>query len=84
MTRVIEIKIRKAVIEDVASIFEALCKLENQILDFAVFERIFISNISNSNYLYYIAEHETIFCGFFILNNYYTIVVLLVKFKNFI
>ncbi|KAF2332697.1 GNAT family N-acetyltransferase [Flavobacterium nitrogenifigens] len=59
-----KIKIRKTQVEDLNFVYKAICELENEILDFEVFETIFNENISNPKNLYLIAENETEGLGF--------------------
>ncbi|SCZ02890.1 PhnO protein [Flavobacterium anhuiense] len=56
--------IRKAENQDLDFVYKAICELENEVLDFEVFEMIFNENISNSKNLYLIAENETEGLGF--------------------
>jgi PhnO protein len=58
------IKIRKIQIQDLNFIYKAICELENEVLNFEVFEMIFNENISNSKNLYLIAENEKEGLGF--------------------
>ncbi|WP_289663567.1 GNAT family N-acetyltransferase [Flavobacterium panacagri] len=58
------IKIRKIQNKDLDFVYKAICELENEILDFEVFETIFNENISNPKNLYLIAENETEGLGF--------------------
>ena len=60
----IKIEIRKVKQEDLDFIYKAICELENEVLDFEVFEKIFNENISNPNNLYLIAENESEGAGF--------------------
>ncbi|MCP2028092.1 PhnO protein [Flavobacterium sp. HSC-32F16] len=53
-----KIKIRKIQNEDLDFVYKAICELENEVLDFKVFEMIFNENISNPKNLYLIAENE--------------------------
>ena len=57
-------KIRKVEKQDLDFVYKAICELENEILDFEVFEMIFNENISNPRNLYLIAENETKGLGF--------------------
>lgn len=57
-------KIRKIQNHDLDFVYKAICELENEILDFEVFETIFRENISNPKNLYLIAENETEGLGF--------------------
>ncbi len=56
--------IRKMELKDFEFIYKSICNLQNEILDVDIFERIFILNISNPNFLYLIAENETQYLGF--------------------
>ena len=56
--------IRKAENQDLDFVYKAICELENEVLDFEVFEMIFNENISNSKNLYLIAENEIEGLGF--------------------
>lgn len=60
----LHINIRKVEKQDVDFVYKAICELENEVLDFEVFERIFNENISNSKNLYLIAENESEGLGF--------------------
>lgn len=57
-------KIRKIQSQDLNFVYKSICELENEILDFEVFEKIFNGNISNPKNLYLIAENETEGLGF--------------------
>ncbi|WP_119793273.1 GNAT family N-acetyltransferase [Flavobacterium anhuiense] len=56
--------IRKAENQDLDFVYKAICELENEVLDFEVFEMIFNENISSPKNLYIIAENETEGLGF--------------------
>ncbi|WP_026728301.1 GNAT family N-acetyltransferase [Flavobacterium denitrificans] len=58
------VKIRKTKNQDLDFIYKAICELENEELDFKVFERIFNENISNPKNIYLIAENEIEGLGF--------------------
>lgn len=58
------IKIRKAENQDLDFVYKAICELENETLNFKIFEEIFNENISNPKNLYVIAENETEGLGF--------------------
>jgi PhnO protein len=60
----LESKIRKIEPKDLDFVYKAICELENEILDFEVFEMIFNENISNPKNLYLIAENENEGLGF--------------------
>lgn len=57
-------KIRKIQNGDLDFVYKAICELENEVLDFEVFEMIFNENISNPKNLYLIAENENVGLGF--------------------
>lgn len=57
-------KIRKVENQDLDFVYKAICELENEILDFEVFEMIFNENISNPKNLYLIAENKNEGLGF--------------------
>lgn len=58
------IKIRKIEKQDLDFVYKAICELENEVLDFEIFETIFSENISNPKNLYLMAENETEGLGF--------------------
>lgn len=58
------IKIRKIENQDLNFVYKAICELENEVLDFKTFEKIFNENISNPKNLYLIAENENEGLGF--------------------
>jgi len=58
------LKIRKIEKQDLDFVYKAICELENEVLDFKVFEEIFNENISNPKNLYLIAENENEGLGF--------------------
>ena len=60
----LKIKTRKVQNQDLDFVYKSICELENEILDFEVFETIFNENISNPKNLYLIAENETEGLGF--------------------
>ncbi|MDY0988991.1 aminoalkylphosphonic acid N-acetyltransferase [Flavobacterium sp. ACN2] len=60
----LECKIRKIQNGDLDFVYKAICELENEVLDFEVFEMIFNENISNPKNLYLIAENENVGLGF--------------------
>lgn len=60
----LEIKTRKIEKQDLDFVYKAICELENEVLDFKVFETIFNENISNPRNLYLIAENESEGLGF--------------------
>lgn len=57
-------KIRKVENQDLNFVYKAICELENEVLDFKIFEEIFNENISNPKNLYLIAENENEGLGF--------------------
>ncbi|AWK03310.1 GNAT family N-acetyltransferase [Flavobacterium crocinum] len=59
-----KIKIRKIQSQDLDFVYKTICELENEVLDFEVFETILNKNISNPKYLYLIAENEIEGLGF--------------------
>lgn len=59
-----KIKIRKIENQDLDFVYKSICELENETLDFAVFQEIFNENISNPKNLYLIAENENEGLGF--------------------
>lgn len=59
-----KIKIRKIEIQDLDFVYNSICELENETLDFETFKAIFTENISNPNNLYLIAENENESLGF--------------------
>jgi PhnO protein len=60
----LKVNIRKVENHDLDSVYKAICELENEILDFKMFETIFNENISNPKNLYLIAENENEGLGF--------------------
>lgn len=58
------IKIRKIENQDLNFVYKAICELENEVLNFKIFEEIFNENISNPKNLYLIAENENEGLGF--------------------
>lgn len=59
-----ESKIRKIKKQDLNFVYQSICELENEVLDFEIFEEIFNENISNPNNIYLIAENENEYLGF--------------------
>ncbi|KIC02505.1 GCN5 family acetyltransferase [Flavobacterium sp. JRM] len=59
-----KIKIRKVEKDDLNFVYKSICELENEVLDFGVFTKIFNKNISNRNNLYLLAENENEVVGF--------------------
>jgi (aminoalkyl)phosphonate N-acetyltransferase len=60
----IKFQIRQVGYEDINSIYNFICELENEKLDVAEFDRIFESNLNNKDYIYYLAETEDEIIGF--------------------
>lgn len=60
----LKVEIRKVENGDIDFVYKAICELENEVLDFEVFQTIFNENISNPKNLYLIAENETEGLGF--------------------
>lgn len=58
------LQIRKVESKDLDFIYKSICELENEELDFRIFEEIFNENISNPNNFYLIAENENEALGF--------------------
>ncbi|CAA9203709.1 Aminoalkylphosphonate N-acetyltransferase [Flavobacterium bizetiae] len=59
-----KVEIRKIQKQDLDFVYKAICELENEVLDFEIFEAIFNENISNPKNLYLIAENEIEALGF--------------------
>ncbi|MEZ0129836.1 GNAT family N-acetyltransferase [Flavobacterium sp. LBUM151] len=59
-----KVEIRKIEQQDLDFVYKSICELENEELDFRIFEEIFNENISNPNNLYLIAENENEALGF--------------------
>lgn len=59
-----KVEIRKIQKQDLDFVYKAICELENEVLDFEVFEAIFNENISNPKNVYLIAENEIEALGF--------------------
>lgn len=59
-----KIKIKKVEKQDLDFVYKSICELENEILDFGVFTKIFNENISNQNNLYLLAENDNEGVGF--------------------
>ncbi|MBF4486191.1 MULTISPECIES: GNAT family N-acetyltransferase [unclassified Flavobacterium] len=59
-----KVEIRKVEKQDLKFVYKAICELENEVLDFKVFEAIFNENISNPKNVYLIAENEIEGLGF--------------------
>jgi (aminoalkyl)phosphonate N-acetyltransferase len=60
----VTIKIRKIEIKDLDFIYDFVCKLENEVLDFKQFQEIFLENINNPNFHYFLAENNLEKIGF--------------------
>jgi PhnO protein len=60
----LKVNIRKVENHDFEFVYKAICELENEVLDFKVFEEIFNENVSNPKNLYLIAENENEGLGF--------------------
>ncbi|UPZ16440.1 GNAT family N-acetyltransferase [Flavobacterium humidisoli] len=60
----LKVNIRKVENHDFDFVYKAICELENEVLDFKVFEEILNENISNPKNLYLIAENENEGLGF--------------------
>lgn len=58
------VKIRRIVTKDLNYIYHAICILENELLEFDVFEKIFNENISNPDHIYLLAEADNESVGF--------------------
>jgi (aminoalkyl)phosphonate N-acetyltransferase len=58
------INIRKIEPKDLDFIYDAVCKLENDTFDFNQFQKIFLENIKNPNFHYFLAENELEKMGF--------------------
>lgn len=59
-----KVEIRRVVKQDLDFVYKAINELENEVLDFKVFEKIFNENISNPKNLYLVAEIENKGVGF--------------------
>lgn len=59
-----KVEIRKIQKQDLDFVYKAICELENEVLDFEIFEAIFNENISNTKNVYLIAENEIEGLGF--------------------
>ncbi|MDQ8010919.1 MAG: GNAT family N-acetyltransferase [Flavobacterium nitrogenifigens] len=59
-----KLRIRKIQHQDLHFVYKSICELEDEVLDFKVFEMIFKENISNPRNLYLIAENENEGLGF--------------------
>ncbi len=56
--------IREVVIGDLQSIYNLICDLEDQKLDFTLFENTFRENLTDSNVIYYAALADKCIIGF--------------------
>ena len=56
--------IRNAKSDDLDTIFDFICELENEVFDYQIFKDIFEENLQNLNYVYYVAEIENQVVGF--------------------
>ena len=56
--------IKNAKSDDLDTIFNFICELENEVFDFQIFKDIFEENLQNLNYVYYVAEIENQVVGF--------------------
>lgn len=59
-----DVKIRKVIKQDLDFVYQSICELENEVLDFEVFKEIFHENISSPKNFYLIAEIEKEGAGF--------------------
>lgn len=59
-----KIEIRTVEKQDLDFVYKAICELENEVLDFEVFKKIFNENISNPKNLYLLAENQNEGVGF--------------------
>jgi PhnO protein len=57
-------EIRKVEKQDLDFVYQSICELENEVLDFEVFRKIFNENILNPKNLYLLAENENEGLGF--------------------
>ncbi len=58
------INIRKTNSEDLNTIYDFICNLENEVFDYQIFEDIFEDNLQNKSYVYYVAESNDKVIGF--------------------
>jgi (aminoalkyl)phosphonate N-acetyltransferase len=58
------LRIRKIEISDLEFVYNAVCNLENEILEKVTFQKIFYENITNPNFLYLIALNNSNKVGF--------------------
>ncbi|MEP6803528.1 MAG: GNAT family N-acetyltransferase [Flavobacterium sp.] len=59
-----DVKIRKVIKQDLDFVYQSICELENEVLDFELFREILHENISNPKNFYLIAEIEKEGVGF--------------------
>ncbi|MWB93474.1 GNAT family N-acetyltransferase [Flavobacterium sp. GA093] len=59
-----KIEIRKVEKRDLDIVYNLICELEDEILDFGIFKEIFDENISNPRNLYLLAENDKEGLGF--------------------
>lgn len=59
-----DVKIRKVIKQDLDFVYQIICELENEVLDFELFREILHENISSPKNLYLIAENEKKGVGF--------------------
>ena len=59
-----KVEIRKVEKQDLNFVYKSICELENEVLDFEVFKKIFNQNILNPNNLYLLAENQNGGVGF--------------------
>lgn len=58
------INIRKIEPKDLDFIYNSICKLEDELFDFIQFQEIFLENINNPNFHYFLAENNLEKIGF--------------------
>lgn len=58
------LQIRKVKTKDLDFIYNSICELENEVLNFKIFSAIFKENMANPNNLYLIVEHKNKSVGF--------------------
>jgi len=58
--------IRRAISDDMLTVYEQICELEEITLDLNTFKNIFFNNINQNNNLYYLAEDSAGLCLGFI------------------
>jgi len=57
-------EIRKVEQQDLDFVYQSICELESEVLDFEIFRKIFNENISNPKNLYLLAENQNEGVGF--------------------